>query len=298
MSESRASRFNRDWLQIRDDRKIRGFDQRPDDRKIRDFPGAYDLDWATEFNTEDSFWDSWGLQAGRWGQSAGENQEYTEGYENVTVDDDNSRLIIHVRKETPPDEAAAPNDYTSARVASYGKQEVSPPVRIVGRIKVPYTKGILPAFWTVGLEPGHEFDWPRQGEIDIMEIHGSGQPEHKRMWIGNLHGPSEANNTVDVKFDDLNYDTRVDLSADFHEYGIDWYTDRIIWHVDGKQVGIKTKADYENAGGDWTPFSGAWPHYLILNVAVGNPWQGDPDGSSVFPQQMIVDWVKVWDIAD
>ncbi|WP_395306717.1 family 16 glycosylhydrolase [Mycobacterium sp. AMU20-3851] len=253
--------------------------------------------WETNFTSVSEAMQAWSLQRGRWGQVAGENQYYTADFSNVTVDAD-GHLIITVRRERTPDNAAAPNNYTSARMVTHGKQTVEPNSRIVARMQLPYSKGLLPAFWMVGLEPGHEFDWPRQGEVDIIEYPGFGTAEGASHWTGNVHGPAATNNTVDVKLHNIGGDTGTDLSQGFHEYGIDWYTDRIVWHIDGVQTGQVTRAQYEALGGDWTPFSGAWPHYLILNVAVGHDWTGDPDPSAQFPpQQMKVDWVRVYSLS-
>jgi len=252
--------------------------------------------WETNFTDIAEAMQAWSMQTGRWGQSAGENQFYTPDFSNVSIDA-NGHLVIEVRREAAPDGAPAPHNYTSARVVTYGKQSVEPPVRIVARLQMPYTQGTLPAFWMVGLEPGHEFDWPRQGEIDIVEYPGFRDDEGRTKWTGNIHGPAAADNTVDVKLHTVGADLGVDLSAGFHDYGIDWYPDRIIWHVDGVETGRVTRAQYEALGGDWTPFSGAWSHYLILNTAVGNSWTGDPDSSSQFPQAMKVDWVRVYSLA-
>jgi beta-glucanase (GH16 family) len=254
-----------------------------------------ELLWESNFSDMDDALSSWTVQTGRWGASAGENQYYTSGTSNAYLDQ-NGNLVIEARQETPPDGMGAPFDYTSARVVTYGNQSFEPPVRITARIKMPYTQGILPAFWTVGLKPGHEFDWPDQGEIDIVELPGVNSPDQSSSWTGNIHGPAEADGAVDGELTGIDADIGVDLSADFHEYGIDWYPDHITWHVDGAEVGTITQAEYEAMGGDWTPFSGAWPHYLILTLAVGNPWTGDPDASSTFPQQMLVDWVRVWSL--
>lgn len=250
--------------------------------------------WETNFSSRDEALTYWSSQTGRWGQSAGENQYYTDG-NNITVDADGN-LVIQVRRERTPDGLGAPYNYTSARVVTYGKQSIGVGTRVEARIQVPPDSGLLPAFWTVGLEPGHEFDWPRQGEIDIMEIPGFGTPASRRTWTGNIHGPAKGNNGVDVKMDNIDADLGVDLSAGFHTYGMDWYADRIIWRVDGVEVGQVTKAQYEARGGDWTPFSGQWEHYLILNVAVGNPWTGDPSASQPMNAEMKVDWVRAYQL--
>ena len=257
-------------------------------------PADPDLLWESNFTDMSEALRYWGLQTGRWGAPAGENQYYTDG-DNVYIDADGN-LVIDARREAAPDGLGAPHNYTSARVVTYGKQSVGVGTRVVARIQMPVTQGSLPAFWSVGLEPGHEFDWPRQGEIDIVEIPGLGTPQSRRVWTGNIHGPADTNNSVDVKLHGIDADLGVDLSQGFHEYGMDWYSDRIVWHVDGVEVGSVTQAQYEALGGDWTPFSGAWDHYLILNVAVGNPWTGDPNPAAPFQAQMKVDWVKAYQL--
>ncbi|OAN28701.1 glycoside hydrolase [Mycolicibacterium iranicum] len=257
-------------------------------------PSDPKLLWETNFSSLEEAMRYWGFHTGRWGQSAGENQYYTDG-DNVYIDADGN-LVIEARREAAPDGMGAPYNYTSARVVTMGKQSFGVGTRVVARIQMPVDKGVLPAFWSVGLEPGHEYDWPRQGEIDIAEIPTVGTPSSASTWTGNIHGPSAANNTVDVKLHNVFKDIGVDLSQDFHDYGIDWHADRIVWHVDGIEVGRITKAQYEALGGNWTPFSGAWEHYLILNVAVGNPWNGDPDPSKPFEAQMKVDWVKAYSL--
>ncbi|MGE2737939.1 glycoside hydrolase family 16 protein [Mycolicibacterium vaccae] len=248
--------------------------------------------WETNFSSVDEAMKYWGFQTGRWGGPAGENQYYTDG-DNVTINSAGN-LVIEARRESAPDQLGAPYNYTSARVVTFGKQSIAVGTRVVARIQMPVNQGVLPAFWTVGLEPGHEYDWPRQGEIDIAEVPGFGTPQARRIWTGNIHGPADRDNTIDVKLPGFSKDLGVDVSQGFHEYGIDWYSDRIIWHVDGAEVGRVTKAQYEALGGDWTPFSGAWDHYLILNVAVGNPWIGDPPADAPLRAQMKVDWVKAY----
>ncbi|WP_260764610.1 glycoside hydrolase family 16 protein [Mycobacterium sp. SMC-4] len=255
-------------------------------------PAQPKLLWETNFSSMEETLRYWGFQTGRWGWPAGENQYYTDG-DNVFIDGAGN-LVFEARRETPPDRFGAPYNYTSARLVTFGKQSIAVGTRVVARIQMPVTRGVLPAFWTVGLEPGHEYDWPRQGEIDIVEVPGFGTPQARRTWTGNIHGPADRDNTIDVKLPGFSTDLGVDLSAGFHEYGIDWHADRIVWHVDGVEVGRVTKAEYEALGGNWTPFSGAWEHYLILNIAVGNPWTGDPPADIPFQAQMKVDWVRAY----
>lgn len=233
---------------------------------------------------------NWGYDIGRYGASSGEQQYYTNSTSNARLDG-NGCLEIVVRKETPPDSAASPNDFTSARLRTRGKQESGPgagPIRKAARIKVPYTKGLLPAFWTIGAGD----NWPEDGEIDIMESPAGAAGADERLLALNLHGPTQGSPSVDKALS-RGFRHTEPLGATFRTYGIDWYPDRILWHLDGRVRAVATQAEYAAVNGDWTPFSGP-DHYMLLNIAVGNNWTGDPDGSSTFPQSMLVDWVRVW----
>ena len=244
-------------------------------------PGQVTLLWEDQFNSNGAVDPSkWGFKTGRWGASSGEQQYYTNSTNNANIA--GGSLNITARRENPPDGKASPNNFTSARVVSFGKQSITPPVRLEASIKMPRAAGLLPAFWLLGLEPGNEYNWPRQGEIDVIEIPGTNGPSF------NIHGPAKNNSSTDIKTGG----SMNPLSDGFHTYRVDWYPDRIAWFVDGVQGFAVTKAQYEAMGGNWTPFSGAWPHYVLFNVAVGNDWVGKAPASTTFPQTMSVDWVK------
>lgn len=236
---------------------------------------------------------TWTNQMGRYGASSGENQYYTLGTANAFLDG-NSNLVITAKQETTPDSQASPNNFTSARIVSLDKKTFDPPCRVSVRAKVPYTKGLLPAIWTMGQDAQNYESWPRNGEIDIMEIPAfnavGGDPNRLSM---NLHGPQNGSPNTHVQFGG-SFMNGVSLTDDYHIYGIDWYPDRIIWHLDGQYLQTITQSQWNSLNGSWTPFSGSLPHYLMLNVAVGNSWTGDPSAQSSFPQSMYVDWVKIW----
>lgn len=257
-------------------------------------PGGLTLLWETNFTDREEAMRYWTYQTGRWGASAGDNQYYTDGA-NDFIDADGN-LVIEARRETPPDGAGAPYNYTSARMVTLDKQTVSVGSRIVARIQMPTDQGTLPAFWTLGAEPGHEYNFPRQGEIDIIELAGQGTEASKQTWVGNLHGPAHWDENVEIKIQGLGGDLGEPASNGFREYGIDWHSDRIVWHIDGVEVAQYTQQQWEALGGDWTPFSGAYDHYLVLNIAVGNNWTGDPPADQPFHSQMKVDWVKVYSL--
>ncbi|WP_395306716.1 family 16 glycosylhydrolase [Mycobacterium sp. AMU20-3851] len=257
-------------------------------------PGQLPLIWETNFDSEEEAARYWTYHTGRWGASAGDKQYYTDG-DNDYIDADGN-LVIEARRETPPDGASAPYNYTSSRMVTYGKQTISVGQRVVARIQMPTDKGTVPAFWTLGLKPGDEFDFPSQGEIDIAEVAGHGTEESRRTWVGNLHGGAAWNEDVEIKMQGIGADLGEDLSNNFHEFGMDWHADRIVWHIDGVEVAQVTQQEWEAVGGDWTPFSGVYDHYLILNIAVGNNWTGNPPADQPFQSQMKVDWVKVYSL--
>ena len=242
--------------------------------------------WSSEF---DSIGD-WNPQTGRWGAGDGEQQYYTTTNHSVV----NGQLVIQVRQETAPDGMDAPYDYTSGRIVTAGTAGFEPPVRIVARVKMPVSEGLSPAFWAVGMKPGAEFTWPQQGEIDIAEAAiNPNHPGSDTTASFNMHGPSVLNPNVDVSAAPSPGFAQLDLT-EWHEYEIQWRTGSMTWLVDGQEIGTVTQAQYEAAGGSWEPFSGEWPIYLTLNVAVGNEWAGNEIGS--LPAQMEVDWVRAYSL--
>ena len=91
------------------------------------------------------------------------------------------------------------------------------------------------------------------------------------------------NNAVDfTKYDGLGWDRGIDLTADFHVYAVNWTKDKLQWLVDGKVI-QETSVNVPNVA-----------MYLLLNLAVGGNWPGNPDASTQFPSSMLVDWVRVW----
>jgi beta-glucanase (GH16 family) len=239
---------------------------------------------SSEFNTVGD----WTPDLGRWGAGDGEQQDYTASNYSVS----NGQLVIQVRQETPPDGQAAPYNYTSTRLITRTAEGYAPPIKIVARIKMPDTPGLSPAFWAVGLKPGSEFTWPQQGEIDIAEAAINPNTPGSDQIIGfNLHGPTKGNPSVDTHAAPSPGGAQLDLTG-WHDYEIDWRKDSITWAVDGTPIGTVTRAQYEAAGGDWTPFSGKWPVALVLSVAVGNTVAGDTIGT--LPAEMTVDYVRAY----
>ncbi len=211
--------------------------------------------------------------AGGWGNS--ELQYYTARTNNVRIE--SGHLVIEARKEN-----FAGASYTSARLKTQGKVSWTYG-RIEARLKVPRGLGLWPAFWMLGTN-FPSAGWPACGEIDIMENIGR---EPARVH-GTVHGPGYSGNTGIGGAWSL--PGGVAFADDFHVFAIEWTTNLIKWFVDGAQ--------YASVNPERLPGGASWvfnrPQFLLLNVAVGGNWPGNPDATTVFPQRLLVDYVRVY----
>ncbi|MFY9242398.1 MAG: glycoside hydrolase family 16 protein [Polaribacter sp.] len=210
-----------------------------------------------------------------WGNN--ELQYYTDRSENVVVKD--GMLHIIAKKES-----FLTSGYTSARILTKGKFQTKFG-RIEARIKLPWGQGLWPAFWMLGDDANGTITWPERGEIDIMENRG----QEPTITHGTIHGPgySAANAiTKSYQLSNSRFDT------DFHVFGIEWGENYINYYVDDVLYNQITPADLP-AGTDWV-FNDR-EFYIILNIAVGGTFVGGPpNAETVFPQEMIVDYVRVY----
>jgi beta-glucanase (GH16 family) len=225
----------------------------------------------------------WTADTGGDGFGNQEREFYTTRPENVALDGQ-GHLLITVREEP-----ASSSDqcwygkclYTSARLKTQGlyAQRYG---RFEARIRIPRGQGMWPAFWMLGRDIP-QVGWPKSGEIDIMENIGR-EPE---IVHATLHGPGYSGAEGIGRADTL---TDGDYADDFHIYSVSWRPDEIRWYVDGRQYHRMTPADLP-AGTKWV-FD--HPFFLIINAAAGGGWPGDPDESTTFPQQMVVDYVRAY----
>ncbi|MEV6527026.1 family 16 glycosylhydrolase [Longispora sp. NPDC051575] len=207
------------------------------------------------------------LGAGGWGNH--ELQTYTNSTANA-AHDGQGHLVITARKE-------ANGSYTSARLLTaatftqtYGTFEAN--------IRIPRGQGIWPAFWMLG----EGSTWPDRGEIDIMENIG----REPSTVYGTIHGPGYSG--AGGKGGSRTLPNGEKLADNFHRYGVEWSPDLIVWKLDGQEYFRVTPAAIP--GRTWV-FN--HPFFMIMNVAVGGDWPGYPDASTAFPQQMVVDYVRV-----
>ncbi|GHB78296.1 MULTISPECIES: ricin-type beta-trefoil lectin domain protein [Streptomyces] len=210
-----------------------------------------------------------------------ERQYYTAGNNNAKLDGQ-GHLVIEARRENPNNYQCwyGRCEYTSARLNTAGKFTTTYG-RVEARLKVPRGQGMWPAFWMLGNDIG-QVGWPNSGEIDIMENVGF-EPSTVH---GTLHGPGySGSGGIGAAYSLPGGQAFADA---FHTFAIDWSPDAVTWSVDGNVYQRRTPADL--GGRQWV-FNK--PFFLILNLAVGGYWPGDPDGSTSFPQQLVVDEVKV-----
>jgi beta-glucanase (GH16 family) len=221
---------------------------------------------------------NWERDLGGGGFGNNEWESYTDGAANAFLDG-KGNLIIEARKEPTKGKDGIARDYSSARLKlakSLGQQYG----RVEARMKLPRGQGIWPAFWMLGNNIGHA-GWPGCGEIDIMESVG-----HKPSTLfGTLHGPGYSGSQGKQG----HLDVPKPLGDDFHVYAIEWDAQSIRWYLDDHLYNTVKPADV--APHAW-PFD--QPFFVILNLAVGGGWPGYPDATTVFPQQLVVDYVRMY----
>jgi beta-glucanase (GH16 family) len=240
------------------------------------------LAWSDEFNgSTGSVPDAakWAFETGGDGHGNQELETYTSRPVNAQQSD--GKLVITARKEsfTGADGIARP--YTSARIRTkglfsqaYGRFEAS--------IKLPLGKGIWPAFWLLG-DDIDTVGWPKCGEIDIFE--NIGEPS---TIYSTLHGPGYSGaHGISAKFA---LPAGEAVNTGFHLYAVEWAPKDIKFFLDDKLIAERTPADLP-AGTMWVYDH---PFFILLNVAVGGSWPGNPDETTTFPQRMLVDYVRVY----
>ena len=250
----------------------------------------WQLVWSDEFNQPDGSSPNstnWNFDIGGGGYGNNELESYTSRTNNARIV--GGQLVIEARQEnyTGPDNIA--RNYTSARMLTKGKWSWTYG-RMEARIKIPRGQGIWPAFWMLGTNIDAGVTWPNCGEIDIME--NIGKTSEQAKVYGTIHGPQSGgdyNGGAGVGGSYVN-PGGVALGDDFHIFAVEWTTNQIKWYMDTNLYFTATSASLPG-GGTW-PFS--QPQFILLNVAVGGGWPGNPDGTTVFPQQMLVDYVRVY----
>lgn len=237
---------------------------------------GYSLFWSDEFSANTLDQNIWNYEIGN-GSNGWGNQEleyYTNSTKNAFLS--NGNLIIEARKES-----IGGFDYSSARMTTQNKKTFKYG-RIDIRAKLPVGKGIWPALWMLGSNIS-SVGWPACGEIDIMELVGT----NPNTVVGSIHwanasgGQASKNNSYSIGTEDF--------SQKFHVFSLVWKKDSLQWLVDD--------TPFFSAGvSSVDPFPTAFNNnqFFIFNVAVGGLWPGTPPSTTVFPQRMFVDYIRVF----
>ncbi len=243
---------------------------------------AYSLVWQDEFDGAALDRSAWNVETHEAGWVNSEWQEYVDSEDNIYLKDGN--LVIRPIKSQNEDGTTS---YTSGRISTqnketftYGKFEV--------RAKVPSGQGYLPAFWLMANDENIYGQWPRCGEIDAMEVMGQDPSKvYGTIHYGNPHAESQGTCVTQG----------ADFAEDFHIFTCEWEPGKITWYVDGIKYHEESSWYSKTPGqGELTypaPFD--QPFYIILNLAVGGSWVGNPDETTSFENQTYeVDYVRVY----
>lgn len=235
---------------------------------------GWELFWHDEFDGTELNRQNWTFDIGGGGWGNQESQAYTDRPENVRVE--NGMLVIEARQEP---KFVSGREFSSARIKTQGLHAWQYG-RVEARLKLPYGQGIWPAFWMLG-EDLTTKGWPAAGEIDIMEFVGR-EPDriYATVHAPGYYGGSGVGSSLTTSADSLR--------NDFHVYAIEWEQNEIRWYFDDQQYFKLTPQDVPD---QWV-FD--HPFFVILNLAVGGRWPGYPDDTTVFPQFLYVDYVRVY----
>lgn len=229
------------------------------------------LIWEENFDGASLNKADWNLELGNgcpnncgWGNN--ERQVYTTNNHQIK----DGKLIITAKKEG--------DKYTSTRMTTQNKHQFQYGT-IEARAKLPIGQGIWPAFWMLGANIS-EVGWPQCGEIDILEYVGK-EPEtvYTTIHTTDTHGENASSQKTPFK----------NIEEGFHTYKVNWTAEKIEFLVDNKLV--YTYAPLEKTESNW-PFNK--PQFILLNMAVGGNFGGPEVDDSIFPQEYIVDYIKVY----
>ena len=246
-------------------------------------PAGYHLVWHDEFNGTELNEDDWNREEHKVGWVNHELQEYIPSADYAFVK--NGELVIQPTKTEDEDGNVS---YVSGRVNTQNKHDIKYGW-IEARLKVPQGKGYLPAFWMMPQEEEHYGQWPKCGEIDIMEVLGDNiTTNYGTVHYGEPHKQNQGTYTLQDG----------DFANEYHTFAIEWEPGLIKWYCDGEQYYETNDWFTKYQGGPEKPYPAPFdqPFHVILNVAVGGDWPGDPDENTPFDERgaMYVDYVRMF----
>ena len=242
-----------------------------------------DLVWQDDFNGKKLNSKDWNFEFHQPGWVNNELQSYGNSPKNTYVKD--GCLVIQPIKTTNKDGTVS---YTSGRINTQGKHSFTYG-RIEARLKVPQGQGYLPAFWMMPEDESFYGQWPKCGEIDIMEVLGHDiKTVYGTLHFGEPHNQQQGTCTLEND----------NFAESFHEFAVEWEPGEMRFYCDGKNYFTVNDWYTRRQGFEDVTFPAPFdqPFYIILNVAVGGDWPGYPDDTTTFDEkaQMLVDYVKVY----
>ncbi|MBN2194649.1 MAG: glycoside hydrolase family 16 protein [Polyangiaceae bacterium] len=251
---------------------------------------GWELVWSDEFDGASIDATKWEHEVNCWGGGNNEDQCYVTDTKNSFVAD--GMLHIVAIDDHPSGPIAGPEDnptvvtlgHSSARLRTMNRGDFRYG-RIEARMQLPFGQGLWPAFWMLPTDSVYG-GWAASGEIDIMEAVNLGPGD--RLVHGTLHyGGAWPDNTSSGS----STSPIGNAWEAFHVYAIEWEAGEIRWFVDDRHY--QTQTEWHTTDATFpAPFDQRF--HLLLNVAVGGSWPGPPDASTTFPQEMIVDYVRVY----
>lgn len=242
---------------------------------------GYSLLWNDEFSGSALDESKWNYEPHEPGWTNEELQEYTTSTDNVFLRD--GKLVIKAIKS----EKNGKDYYTSGKVTGQNKTDFSYG-KVVVSAKVPEGQGLWPAIWMMPKEESYYGQWPKCGEIDIMEVLGNDvSTSYGTLHFGEPHG--EIQGTWGL--------TGQTYADSFHEYSVEWEPGEIRWYIDGNLY--NTANDWFTAvqGEDEKPYPAPFdqPFFVQMNLAVGGTWPGNPDATTDFDKaEFEIDYVRVY----
>jgi beta-glucanase (GH16 family) len=233
---------------------------------------------------------TWGYDTGNSGFGNNELEDYCAwGSTTAPCDSNNPNAyvgtdgVLHVVARQP-----SAGVYTSARLKSQGKFSFQYG-RVEVRAKVPESQGMWPAVWSMGNNIA-TVNWPASGEMDILERVNTAQtPDINN---GSIHGPGFTGANLGTVYPFPGGET----AADWHTYGMIWKPGSVAYYVDDPThpYVTYTTASLSGLSGAVWPFDAGQSNFLLINLAVGGSWPGSPDGTTVFPSELDVDYVRIY----
>lgn len=237
----------------------------------------YTLQWEENFDGTELNRNDWNVELHNPGWVNAELQAYIDSEDVLYLED--GHLVIKPVKDG--------DNYYSGRVNTMNKHDFKYGI-VEARAKVPTGMGYLPAFWMMPTNESLYGQWPRCGEIDIMEVMGQQTDlAYGTIHFGNPHSQKQGTRTASAP----------DYAADYHTYAVEWLPGSIAWYIDGVKF-YETNDWYSTTEGKGTvtypaPFD--QPFYVILNLAIGGSWVGYPDETTTYEdQEFDIDYVRVY----